>query len=78
MHTDKGLSMGYSQGNFKQYAIENSGHCIMEDQPDEVTRLFNEFNKKFKLSTDPSQKRTIVSMSGKEIEVNKWKFFIIL
>eukprot|EP00922_Rhytidocystis_sp_ex-Travisia-forbesii_P052857 GHVS01078396.1.p2 GENE.GHVS01078396.1~~GHVS01078396.1.p2 ORF type:complete len:290 (+),score=39.30 GHVS01078396.1:412-1281(+) len=51
---DKQLMIAHMQGKFQLQMVLKSGHVIMEDQPEEVTKVLLEFVRRYKLVGDYS------------------------
>eukprot|EP00922_Rhytidocystis_sp_ex-Travisia-forbesii_P052849 GHVS01078388.1.p2 GENE.GHVS01078388.1~~GHVS01078388.1.p2 ORF type:complete len:433 (+),score=75.54 GHVS01078388.1:107-1405(+) len=50
---DKQLMIAHMQGKFQLQVVLKSGHVIMEDQPEEVTKVLLEFVRRYKLLKEP-------------------------
>lgn len=64
---DKQLVIEQMQGKFRLVILMREvGHCIMEDEPQELAMKFNEFIDMFKVNVDFK----IVSVLGKDWYIN--------
>ena len=67
---DKELTIAHMQGKFKLVVVDNVGHVIQEDRPQEVARVFKEFLDKFKIPALFKEQMVITTVSGKKVVIN--------
>uniref|UniRef100_A0A7S3CPL0 Protein phosphatase methylesterase 1 n=1 Tax=Strombidium rassoulzadegani TaxID=1082188 RepID=A0A7S3CPL0_9SPIT len=68
---DKELTIAHMQGKFKMVVIDNVGHVIQEDRPQEVASVFKQFLDKFHIPSLHKDQMVITTISGKKVVINQ-------
>mmetsp|Transcript_5459 Transcript_5459/g.9237 ORF Transcript_5459/g.9237 Transcript_5459/m.9237 type:complete len:142 (-) Transcript_5459:39-464(-) len=68
---DKTLQMALTVGKFKQKVIENVGHSIQEDSPQQCATIIKQFLERFHIPGDFQEQLHITSLSGKQVVIGQ-------